>query len=223
VIIYKNIKLAAIAIAGCSFVLPAVSIAAQKPASYALPVSIILNDTNIIMDTGATEFSEFEKAVQTTSPLHFPSHETKPRHPSDTAIRYFNKGVKNYEKGKWDKAEKAFESFLLTKDETKRKEAYYYLANINSKQGDERESLKYVRAFHGLEDSYVTSDCIALVSTLDSELLYLIESVSLGLASQEELESKIIELVSEQGSEFSQTCKLVSKSRAGHADFLSDE
>jgi len=80
-----------------------------------------------------------------------------------------------------------------------------------------------VKAYHGFKESYVTPECIALVASSDLGLVSLVEDVNSGITPQEELTSKIIELTKSLGPEFAQTCKLVSKSRARHVDFLKDE
>jgi len=68
---------------------------------------------------------------------------------SETASYFFKIGVKNYEKGNLDKAEKSFEAVLRTKDLVQ--QSNYYLARINAKQGEDENVLKYVKAYHGIQ------------------------------------------------------------------------
>jgi len=213
----KNAKFVAIAVLGICLAFPAFS-----SAGALLPLNVALDSSGLNDFDGEKEsVAAVQKVVQNqTDILSFPTHEAKPRPISDTAKRYYKIGVKNYKKEKFKEAKIAFEAFLRTSDSALRKNVYYYLANIHSKQGDERQSLFYVKAFHGFNNVYVTEDCITLVASLDSEFLELLDSVSLGLISQDEFEPKLIELVDKQGPTFAQACQLISKNRAGHAEFL---
>jgi len=101
---------------------------------------------------------------------------------SETSRFYFNIGVKRYKEEKWDEAEKAFEAVLRA--DHLHKQANFYLAHINSKQGEDENVIKYVKAYHGFQESYVNEDCIALVASSDLGLVELIESVNSGALSQ---------------------------------------
>jgi len=70
---------------------------------------------------------------------------------SRTATLYYKKGVKSFEKGKFDKAVRHFQA-VLRADGSKglNKATYHYLANIKHKQGDEAASKKYVQAYYNL-------------------------------------------------------------------------
>jgi len=67
---------------------------------------------------------------------------------SSTSSYYFKAGVKKYKKEQWDEAEKAFEAVL--RSDHLHKQALFYLAHINAKQGEEDQVLKYIKAYHGL-------------------------------------------------------------------------
>ena len=68
---------------------------------------------------------------------------------SETASHYFRVGVNQYERGNFDKAERAFESVLRSNGLDK--QAYYYLTLIIDKQGDASKMAQYAEAFHALE------------------------------------------------------------------------
>jgi len=71
---------------------------------------------------------------------------------SRTATLAFKKGVKNFEKGKLDKAARHFRAALRA-DGSKSldKTIYHYLANISHKQGDETKVNEYAQAYHSLK------------------------------------------------------------------------
>jgi len=165
-----------------------------------------LSSANVILHAGLLPISKsvnqnaqktyepIVKIAQITDPLTFPAYEKKPPSLTDKAKRYFRVGVRNFKKENWEEAKVAFEAFLRSSDNILRKDA-----------------------------TYVTEDCISLVSSLDSEFLGLVESANLGLISPEEFEPKLIKLIDKQGPDFAKTCQLVSKNRAGHAEFLESE
>jgi len=68
-------------------------------------------------------------------------------------IRYYNIGVKQFERNNLDKAEKAFKSVLRMRLEALDKEAYGFLALINEKQGDIPQAEKYAEAYYALKNS----------------------------------------------------------------------
>lgn len=70
---------------------------------------------------------------------------------SRTATLAFKKGVKNFEKGKLDKAARHFRAALRA-DGSKSldKTIYHYLANISHKQGDETKVKEYAQAYQRL-------------------------------------------------------------------------
>jgi len=210
-------KFRAIIIIGLSLGVPTLSSANVILHAGLLPISKSVNQN------AQKTYEPIVKIAQITDPLTFPAYEKKPPSLTDKAKRYFRVGVRNFKKENWEEAKVAFEAFLRSSDNILRKDAYYYLANIHSKLGDERQSLYYVKAYHGFNDTYVTEDCISLVSSLDSEFLGLVESANLGLISPEEFEPKLIKLIDKQGPDFAKTCQLVSKNRAGHAEFLESE
>lgn len=78
------------------------------------------------------------------------SHKESPfgRIYSSTSSYYFKVGVKNFERNNLDKAEKAFEAVLRTND--LKKQAYYYLAQINAKQNEQENVEKYIMAYHNV-------------------------------------------------------------------------
>lgn len=129
---------------------------------------------------------------------------------------YFNLGVKKFKEEKWDEAEKAFEKVLLTSH--LHRQAYYYLAHINSKQGDTEQVVKYVKAFHGFEEAQVSPECLALGASSDIGLVELVESANSGEISQTEFVTRMVKLVESLGPEFARACKLVSKRRSGNVD-----
>ena len=65
---------------------------------------------------------------------------------SDTASFYYRVGLKHYNNGNLDKAEKAFVSALLA--DGLDKQALFYLVHISEKQGDKFKMEKYVKSFH---------------------------------------------------------------------------
>ena len=69
-----------------------------------------------------------------------------------TATLFYKKGVKNFEKGRLDKAEQHFRA-VLRADGSKGldKATYHYLANIKHKQGDEVAYKKYAMAYYKLK------------------------------------------------------------------------
>lgn len=71
---------------------------------------------------------------------------------SRTATLYYKKGVKNFDKGRMDKAAQHFKA-VLRADGSKGldKATYHYLANIKHKQGDETGSKKYAAAYYNLK------------------------------------------------------------------------
>jgi len=139
---------------------------------------------------------------------------------SETSRFHFNIGVKKYKEKNWDEAEKAFEAVLRAND--LHKQANFYLAHINSKQGENENVIKYVKAYHGFQESYVSQNCLDLIAMSDTGLVSLIEGVNSGVVPQSELTSRIIELTEALGPELVQACKLVSKRQAGHVDFLTE-
>ena len=70
---------------------------------------------------------------------------------SRTATLSFKKGVKNFEKGRLDKAAQHFRAALRA-DGSKGldKATYHYLANISHKQGDEIKVKEYAQAYQRL-------------------------------------------------------------------------
>jgi len=69
---------------------------------------------------------------------------------SSTSSYYLKLGIRNYEKGKFKKAEAAFETVLRTRDF--KKYAYLYLAHINAQKGDRALEEKYVKAYNSIAD-----------------------------------------------------------------------
>ena len=67
---------------------------------------------------------------------------------SETATFYYKVGVKQFEKGNLDKAERAFNSVLRA--DGLNKQAYHYLALINLKQGNKEAAQKYTLSLNKL-------------------------------------------------------------------------
>ena len=65
---------------------------------------------------------------------------------STTATYFYRKGVRNFERGNIEKAEKAFEAVLRTNGLDR--QAYLYLAKINAQKGDLNKTQKYTEAYH---------------------------------------------------------------------------
>ena len=63
---------------------------------------------------------------------------------SDTASFYYRVGVRQFEKGNFDRAEEAFNAVLLA--DGLNQQAHYYLAKINIEQGDKETAVKHTRA-----------------------------------------------------------------------------
>ena len=63
---------------------------------------------------------------------------------SDTASFYYRVGVRQFEKGNFDRAEEAFNAVLLA--DGLNRQAHYYLAKINIEQGDKETAVKHTRA-----------------------------------------------------------------------------
>ena len=114
---------------------------AFSPATYA-------NDPNSGPSTHI-EFPASHVVGQDFNPA-FSSSAVKPRilNGSSTASRYYRVGVRQFEKGNLEKAEKAFKAVLRARGLNK--QALYYLTQISAKQGDEAKLLKYNQAYHAL-------------------------------------------------------------------------
>ena len=65
---------------------------------------------------------------------------------STTATYFYRKGVRNFERGNIEKAEKAFEAVLRTNGLDR--QAYLYLAKINAQKGDLNKTQKYTEAYN---------------------------------------------------------------------------
>ena len=207
---YKSSKFAIITIAALSFAIPSISFSNQvgNPDATNAPTS---DEDAVDIHNGYRVKGRLDNRVGSGNG----------RFASSTSSFYFRLGVKKYKEEQWEEAEKAFEAVLRANGLNK--QANFYLAHINSKQGEEDQVLKYVKAYHGLKESYVTSECIALAESSDLGLVPLMESANSGEMSPEEFIFKLAELGESLGPEFAETCKLVSKSHAGNADFLTDE
>lgn len=71
---------------------------------------------------------------------------------SQTATLYYKKGVKNFEKGKLDKADQHFRASLRADGSRGLDKAtYHYLSNIHHKRGDELQSKKYAQAYYNIK------------------------------------------------------------------------
>ena len=206
----KGLTLAIIVVAAFSFAIPSISFSKQVSNSDASSEAVSDEDA-VDIHNGYRVKGRLPNRVRLGNG----------RYASSTSSFYFTLGVQKFKEEKWDEAEKAFETVLRTND--LHKQANFYLAHINSKQGEEDQVLKYVKAYHGLKESYVTSECIALAESSDLGLVPLMESANSGEISPEEFIFKLAELGESLGPEFAETCKLVSKSHAGNADFLTDE
>ena len=143
------------------------------------------------------------------------------RRASSSASYYFNLGVSRYDEQNWDEAEAAFEKVLLSND--LHKQANFYLAHINAKQGEDAKVVQYVKAYHSFRETHVTQECVELIASLDLGLVPLIDSVNSGSVPPSELTSRIYEIAKSQGPEFARICRLVPKSRAASDDILSNE
>ena len=60
---------------------------------------------------------------------------------SSTASHYYRVGVRQFEKGNFDKAEYAFNAVLRANGLNQ--QAHYYLAKINMEQGDKESAIKH--------------------------------------------------------------------------------
>ena len=68
---------------------------------------------------------------------------------SETASRYFRKGLKNFEKGNLEKSEYAFRGVLRAQGSKNLYGlSFYYLAQISERQGDEVQQKKYEEAYY---------------------------------------------------------------------------
>lgn len=74
---------------------------------------------------------------------------------SRTATFFFKKGVKNFEKGKLEKADQHFRA-VLRADGSKGldKATLHYLANINHKQGNEAKAKEYAQAYYKINRQF---------------------------------------------------------------------
>ncbi len=81
---------------------------------------------------------------------NFSGTAVKPRilNGSSTASYYYRVGVSQFEKGNFEKAERAFEAVLRAKGLNK--QALYYLTQISEKQGDDAKLTKYAQAYDDL-------------------------------------------------------------------------
>ena len=68
---------------------------------------------------------------------------------SSTATKYYKFGVSRFEKGNLESAEKAFKAVLRANGLDK--QAYYYLAKIKEKQGNQALAIEYAQAFYALD------------------------------------------------------------------------
>jgi len=141
---YKNVKLTAIvtAILGFGLLTPSVSFAETlQPVSTANDVSSLPSVENGIIKLLGPSKAALSRPDRALKGGQFYSA---------TSSYYLKLGIRRYEKGKLEKAEKAFETVLRTRE--LKKYAYLYLAHINAQQGDKALEQKYVKAYHSIPD-----------------------------------------------------------------------
>ena len=122
----KTIKFIATAIIGLGLVLPTTSFAETHQGASSLP-----SVENGIITTPGSLLARLSRPDNVLQGGQFYS---------STSSYYFKIGIKRYERGALDKAEKAFEAVLRTND--LKKLSYLYLAHINAQQGQRELELK---------------------------------------------------------------------------------
>jgi len=141
----KKTKFIAIAIIGLALTLPSVSLAESvQPSNILNGVSSLPSVEEGIVTTPGSLFARLSRPDNVLQGGQFYS---------STSSYYLKIGIKRYEKGKLDKAEKAFETVLRTND--LKKLSYLYLAHINAQQGDRELELKYTQAYHSIPETEI--------------------------------------------------------------------
>ena len=123
----KTIKFIATSIIGLGFVLPTTSFAETNQGASSLP-----SVENGILTTPGSLLARLSRPDHVLQGGQFYS---------STSSYYFKIGIKRYERGALDKAEKAFEAVLRTND--LQKLSYLYLAHINAQQGERARTKIY--------------------------------------------------------------------------------
>jgi len=120
----------------------AMAFAASVPSAFA-------NSKTSAVNGAAGPLNNFTNNSNTATG-HIPNTNSRYYSPnaSSQANFFYKIGVRNYERGNFEKAEKAFQGVLRTKGLDA--EAYYYLTVISQKQGRQDDAVKYAKAFYGL-------------------------------------------------------------------------
>ena len=135
----KTIKFIATAIIGLGLVLPTTSFAETNQGASSLP-----SVENGIITTPGSLLARLSRPDNVLQGGQFYS---------STSSYYFKIGIKRYERGALDKAEKAFEAVLRTND--LKKLSYLYLAHINAQQGQRELELKYTKAYYSIAETEI--------------------------------------------------------------------
>ena len=81
----------------------------------------------------------------------FPINGYSTREASETATKYFRRGVKKFEANDLEAAGLAFESVLLARGPALDKMTYHYLVIINDKLGNQNKVEKYTEAYNSFQ------------------------------------------------------------------------
>ena len=139
----KILNASILALAAACFMTPPTAVQAQSTNAT--------NTTNAFLANGVNDKSD----VQTLRLFDVSAQPLRGERylgSSRTATLYYKKGVKNFDKGKLDKAAQHFRA-VLRADGSKGldKNTYHYLANIKHQQGDEAAYKRYAAAYYSLK------------------------------------------------------------------------